>query len=157
MSKPSDKEYWGPRVWRLLHTMADVSNRRDVLLLWNSVLKATAAVIPCELCRKHMSDYWLRNPLSVKQWSALTGEQVRQRIRDCLHRFHNSVNVRLGKPCPELAPPPANRGQVMNEASQLFSELAQLWSSRLTEMGAVKEWKRATSHLLGLLGGGPQN
>jgi hypothetical protein len=134
--------------------MADASNRRDVLLLWNSVLKATNAVIPCELCRKHMSDYWIQHPLVVKNWSMLTGEQTRKRIREAVSKFHNSVNGRLGKPVVELGPPPQDRG--LAEANRLFSELVQLWSSRISDLAAISEWRRATSLLLGLLAGGPQ-
>lgn len=155
----TDREYWGPRVWLLLHRMADASNRRDVLLLWNSVLRATNAVIPCELCRKHMSEYWMQNPLVVKNWSMLTGEQTRKRVREALGKFHNSVNGRLGKPVVELGPPPLlsqDRGAAVAEAGRLYAELVQLWSSRLTDSAAVAEWRRATSLLLGLLSGGPQ-
>lgn len=155
----ADKEFWGPRVWLLLHRMADASNRRDVLLLWNSVLKATNAVIPCELCRKHMSDYWLQHPLLVKKWNLLTGEQVRQRIREALSKFHNSVNGRLGKPLVELGSPPTpqERGFTISEANRLYLELVQLWSSRISDAAAISEWRRATSLLLGLLAGGSQN
>ena len=150
----ADKEYWGPRVWLLLHRMADASNRRDVLLLWNSVLKATNAVIPCELCRKHMSEYWIQHPLVTKNWSMLTGEQTRKRIREALSRFHNAVNGRLGKPAIDLGTPSP---QALAEANRLYAELVQLWSSRLTDVSVVAEWRRATSLLLGLLAGGPQN
>jgi hypothetical protein len=140
----------------LLHRMADASNRRDVFLLWNSVLKATAAAIPCELCRKHMSDYWLHHPLATRNWNMMTGEQTRTRIRDALSRFHNSVNNRLGKPTVELGAPSQDRGATLSEANRLFSELVQLWSPRLKDAAAVSEWRRATSLLLGLLAGGPQ-
>ena len=153
----TDKEYWGPRVWSLLHHMSDASNRRDVLLLWNSVLRATNAVIPCELCRRHMHDYWLQHPLVVKNWGTLTGEQVRTRIRESVCRFHNSVNGRLEKPIVDLAPPPINRGAALANAQRLFAELVKLWSTRVSDAAVVSEWRRATSLLLGLLAGGPQN
>ncbi len=152
----SSKEVWGPLVWGLLHKMADNSDRRDVLLLWNTILKNTAKVLPCEMCQKHMSDYLMNTQFIPKNWSALTGQQIRQHIRHFLHRFHNSVNNRLKKPNYELPDiPTVPRSQQIHEISQLFITIKTQWRSRIPDAAAIKEWRKSISLLIALISSGP--
>jgi hypothetical protein len=48
------KQWWGPRIWRILHCMAEFSDRSDCGLLWRNVLLATANILPCALCKAHL-------------------------------------------------------------------------------------------------------
>ena len=48
-----DKSWWGPRIWRILHSVAEISDRTDCALLWRSALHATADILPCAMCRIH--------------------------------------------------------------------------------------------------------
>ena len=48
------KQWWGPRIWRILHCLAEFSDRSDCGLAWRSVLRATAEILPCDLCKNHM-------------------------------------------------------------------------------------------------------
>jgi hypothetical protein len=84
----SSKEWWGPRIWRILHSLAEVSDRIDCVFLWKNVLKLTADVLPCEACRLHFHQ---RIPLYHASVS-LTHDQVRDRIRDFLWSAHQNVN-----------------------------------------------------------------
>ena len=144
-------EIWGPRLWRLLHGLADLSDRRDIYPLWNTFLKYTAIVIPCQKCQRHMTEYWSTSPFLPKGWDRLTGPQVRADIRQKLHAFHNDVNGRLGKPCPPLDPAPdQNRGCQMQELQSLFEGLRDEWGA------AHIEWKRSGALLLSLIKAGSQ-
>ena len=147
MSAP---EHWGPRLWRFLHGLADVSDRRDIYPLWNSFLRQTAGVIPCQKCQKHMSEYWSGRVFLPKQWNGYTGEQVRQDIRSKMNAFHNAVNTRLEKPQVPLGPlGDVNRVELLHELQALFQGLREEWSS------AHIEWKRTGALLLQLVKGGP--
>lgn len=145
-------ETWGPRVWRFLHGLADLSDRRDVYPLWNTFLRYTAIVIPCQKCQKHMQEYWSHTRFLPKGWEYLTGEQVRAEIRGRLHTFHNAVNRRLEKP--DHPPLPAlvdmNRHQRLLEIQGIFEGLKEEWSA------AHIEWKRTGALLITLVRGGPQ-
>lgn len=115
---------WGPLLWTILHTMAEWSDRKDIVYRWKRVLELTAVTIPCELCRKHMQDY-LRShsifirppdtaptaiiyrgrhpprgvvPPTIKGWTPAKGMDVKHAIRKGLWKFHNHVNASLSVP-----------------------------------------------------------
>ena len=141
---------WGPRLWRLLHGLADVSDRRDIYPLWNTFLKYTAIVIPCQKCQTHMVEYWSHHTFLPKGWMSMTGSQVRESIRTKLNLFHNSVNLRLGKPEVALTPVSVlDRAAWIREMQSLFVGLRNEWG------GAHLEWKRTGALLLQLVYGGP--
>lgn len=48
------KPWWGPRIWRILHCLAEFSDRSDCGLAWRTVLRTTAEILPCDLCKTHM-------------------------------------------------------------------------------------------------------
>lgn len=144
-------EMWGPRMWRLLHGLADLSDRRDIYPLWNTFLKYTAIVLPCQKCQHHMADYWRIHRFLPKGWDRLTGTHVRTEIRAKLHAFHNDVNARLGKPCPPLAPlGTLDRVALGQEIQSLFDSLREEW------VAAHLEWKRTGALLVSLVKSGPQ-
>jgi hypothetical protein len=130
-----------------MHLLADVSDRTDIFPLWNSFLKWTAAVIPCQKCQKHMGEYWTQHVFMPKGWNQLTAAQTRAVIRQKVSDFHNAVNVRLGKPVVPLTPLPekgVNREAICLELRDLFRGLKNEWSA------AHIEWKRTTALLLQL-------
>ena len=140
-------EIWGPRLWRFLHGLADLSDRQDIYPLWNSFIKYTAVVIPCQKCQKHMSEYWRQHRFLPTGWEFLRGEQVRTEIREKIHTFHNAVNLRLGKDCLPMEPlsPSLDRGKVVSELQTIFDSLREEWG------GAHIEWKRIGALLLTLV------
>jgi hypothetical protein len=89
----STKEWWGPRIWNILHSLAELSNRRDCMFLWKHILRRTADILPCEACRNHFHQ---RIPL-FRTSTFLSSEEVRERIREFLWSAHQDVNGRLGK------------------------------------------------------------
>lgn len=86
------RRWWGPRGWNWLHRLARQYPERPsrgfqrltLLRLWNFVVN-----LPCAECRWHASQYMLQSPPALKSsgpfqiWAWL---------------FHNTVNLRLGKP-----------------------------------------------------------
>lgn len=142
-------ELWGPRLWNLLHTLADLSDRIDVYPLWNSFLKATTTNIPCQKCQVHMAEYWRTHTFLPKGWQFMTAEQVRQDIRQKIHAFHNAVNERLGKPSVPLATlGPINRFKLYQIVRTEFEFLKATWPS------IRMEWKQATTLLISIVQSG---
>lgn len=158
------KLYWGPRVWKLFHTLAEVSNRRDVLGMWHMVLAATADSMPCAQCRTHFSAYLRANPMTfVKRGILITGPQARDKIRTELWKFHNVVNKSTGKEEASIdilleQYGAKTRNELLLEAQRLVGEVKGLWEPLLYKQISPKafhEWKRALQTLLLVLRGGP--
>jgi hypothetical protein len=140
-------EVWGPKLWFLLHTLADYSDRRDIYPLWKNILISTIATIPCKKCQTHMQSYWNGTPFLVKSWDRLTGLQTRDVIRNKFHMFHNAVNARLEKPVFELPDPlpPERRVEFLDQIHKILSEDFSSWSTA---------WKNHIILLLRILRGG---
>ena len=137
-----------------MHLMADISDRRDVLLLWNTFLKLTAIAIPCQKCQKHMHEYWSQVRFIPRDWEKLSAEQTRTVIRSRIHEFHNAVSARLGKPTPALAPL-APLAAALDRAA-ICSQIRAIFESLKAEWQAVHvDWKRSTTVLIQLLCCGP--
>lgn len=163
-------DVWGPNLWRLLHTLADVSDRRDIFPLWNTFIKATCRMLPCDRCRKHMDTYWNTTNFMPRSWISMSGSQVRETIRQKLWMFHNAVNERLGKslhpPLSTLRPIP-DTTLVGNEPSPEITEFRTIRDHYLREVhelaeslpgvpnsGTFIEWRRSLHLLLHLLRSG---
>ncbi len=148
---PSSKEIWGPYVWGLLHSMADVSNRTDIVFLWMEVIKTTMRSLPCAACRKHMSEYWSSHTFIPPKWNKLSSDAIRIHIRSALHQFHNHVNKSLGKPIVTLseAPPEPKRNEIISSAIQYYQQIQREWKT------VPIEWKQAIHVLLRVLATGP--
>jgi hypothetical protein len=92
---------WGPLIWNILHTLADKSGKQannilqaDEQRTWPLVIKHLPAILPCEECRAHatqyIKDFPFQPPESYPAWNLY--------IRTYFYTFHESVNTRLGKP-----------------------------------------------------------
>lgn len=85
----ADTAVWGASLWRILHTMAEYSDKPSVVSLWNNLLHLLNTYIPCIQCRQHFSSYLQNNPVDVSDRGALSL---------WFFSLHNDVNGRLGKP-----------------------------------------------------------
>ena len=102
VEKYPDNITWGPLVWRILHGLAERSGRQTALPLqdderryWTTLLKVTAQVLPCDVCRTHYSE-WLRiNPCDPILSVPYNGLNLW--IRTWLFNLHNNVNSRTSK------------------------------------------------------------
>jgi hypothetical protein len=112
-SAPLRGAEWGPLLWKLFHTLAEWSDRRDIVYRWKHVMDLTAVTIPCEICRRHMQDYlrshsiFVRAPEPVLRkmarrvkrpigWIPEKGMDVKVAIRKGIWKFHNHVNSSTG-------------------------------------------------------------
>lgn len=151
----SDRTLWGPLVWNLFHTLAEISDRKDIYLLWNNVLHVTANVLPCDLCRQHMKDYIIHHTFIPKNWIQQTGQQNSVQIQEWLHSFHNSVNRRLQKPqltFSEFICGRRSREENTKQVQILYERIIRLWSNQKSRLS---EWRRVVSLLIHLAISGP--
>lgn len=163
---PGNKLYWGPRLWRMFHLLAEVSDRNDLYFLWPGFLRLTAIVMPCATCRQHLGAY-LRTH-SIMRFKAKTpvkGPLVKHKIRDDLLALHNDVNMRLGKPVFTDADltlfevsETITRGTRLAEVAVLNEEIRVAWvplHHLRVEAGAYNDWKRNYQMIFALASGGP--
>jgi len=162
---PANKAYWGPRLWRMLHLLAEVSDRNDLYLLWPAFLKQTAAVMPCAACRHHLATYLRTHAIiRFRSKTPVTGPAVRQKVRADLFTLHNDVNTRLGKPAAteaDLAVYEVSETQTrqsrLAEIAGLNDAIRTAWAPLhhlRVEAGAYNEWKRTYSMIYALVAGG---
>lgn len=159
---PGSKYYWGPRLWRLLHLLAEVSDRRDMVMLWNNALRLTASTMPCETCRTHLGAY-MKTHVFVRfpRTHLVTGEMVRVRARSELFALHNEVNGRLGKRLAsndDLAIYSLPRGEALAEIGLLLEEIKTAWAPFVHKSifgPAFSDWKKHFHLMLALAHGGP--
>jgi hypothetical protein len=78
-------ETWGPTVWALMHTFAEIADRHDGMAEAKRFFAAIRSNLPCRKCREAYD----RHTTAVK-WGASVVEYARA--------LHAAVNVDLGKP-----------------------------------------------------------
>ena len=161
--KPGSPEYWGPRLWRVFHNLAEISDRRDIGMLWSNVLKAIAATMPCAKCREHLSTYLKTHTiLRVTNPLKITGPEIRQQIRNQLLHLHNLVNARNAKPLYmeedlDIVYGDRTRTVILSETQEIFNEVKALWTPLLHSSinpADFTNWKHVMSMLISLLTGG---
>lgn len=135
--------------------MADVSHRKDIYLLWNQVLRNTAATLPCELCRSHMNTYLATHPFVPKNWIHLPVTVIRENIRRWISDFHNSVNQRLGKPVVPLAQLDGDGMDCQGKLRTIHETLRTLLETWDSAKVPTHHWRSAVAHLIGFLKCGP--
>ena len=159
----SSKLYWGPRLWRVFHLLAEISDRRDMVMLWNNLMRLTAVSMPCEQCRVHLTAY-MRSHVFVRfaKIHLVTGEMVRHRARNELLSLHNDVNARLGKATFSEADIAAMyvkpRSETIAEIYKNLDEIKAAWTplvhSRING-SAFNDWKKHIHMMVALAAGGP--
>lgn len=156
------REVWGPPAWRFLHLSAALSDRKDVWALWMPFLRATAQVLPCDLCRTEMIQYvqanrYAANPITV------TGADVKDGMMRYLWAFHNTVNTRSGKPVIPWEDVVATydamtREDKVEDAAALFPKLAEYFATApqvRRQGGLLTAWQSQARFLFALLASGP--
>lgn len=92
------REWWGPRFWKILHTMAECSGSISSLILendeadlWEILLKAQGFVMTCALCKEHYIK-WYRShkPVNIR---GIKGIERKDFLRKWLWQCHNNVNI----------------------------------------------------------------
>ncbi len=153
------REAWGPRFWRIFHTMAECSGeqpdsvqRRDEAEAWILVLKTQAHVMPCAICKTHYSE-WLLNH-AVERIRYLEGEERRSWLRHWLWACHEQVNRMNGKSTPpeEDLPSLYPRRSIQKEIVELGTMFHTALNRQLLKLEDVQRWRQAIARLRALYG-----
>jgi len=95
------KEYWGPKIWLVLHGLIenigrfpDISRQTDEKNAWITLLSILALSMPCQRCSKHYKDWFLLfKPRLVKT----SYKELQEFLRNNIYLLHDSVNIRNEK------------------------------------------------------------
>ena len=106
MNQPSLKrEWWGPRFWRIFHTLAEASGGMTSPILsndeadaWKLVFKAQTFVMPCAVCTKHFTEWKIMN--RIPELRSILGIERRKWLRHWLWGCHHRVNEMNSKETP---------------------------------------------------------
>ena len=108
------RESWGPRFWKILHTLAECSGGQINTILsndeadaWIVLLKAQQFVMPCRLCQQHYKSWQLKHRFDKLR--IILGEDRRNWLREWVWGCHTDVNESNQKSSPSL-----------NELSELY-------------------------------------
>ena len=92
MSNDRTKSKWGIPTWYFMHTYAEKINpnyyKNNKIECFN-IIRTICYNLPCPYCREHAISYLRRVP---------TGSiDTKEKLKNFLWQFHNSVNKRTGK------------------------------------------------------------
>jgi hypothetical protein len=160
---PDSNAYWGPRLWRVFHTLAEYSDRRDVSALWRNVLRITAQTMPCQKCRAHLMEY-MRTHSMFQSSPIMPIREIQNRIRRDIYTLHNAVNKRNNAPEFEFSQLTSTyaskpRPEGMNGVHMTLNELKNAWTPLVhtrIQPAAFSQWKHAVDLLCALISSGPQ-
>jgi hypothetical protein len=103
---------WGPVFWRILHTLAEKTGRKQQIKamrydeaeknLWICIFDSLRTSLPCPKCREHYRNYCTTNPyinifIKEKQRNKIiewTNDEKRQKLREWLYNLHEGVNIK---------------------------------------------------------------
>jgi hypothetical protein len=158
----TSKVYWGPRLWQIFHHLAEISNRRDMMMMWNILMRLTSAVMPCEQCRFHLANYMkMHTFVRFTKIHLVTGEMVRLRARTELYNLHNDVNTRLGKTLlkeSDIIQYRVGRAVALTIIHKNYDEIKAAWTPLVhgrIDGGVFNEWKKHLNLMIALAAGGP--
>ena len=82
---------WGPIIWNILHGLAEKAQRAalpaDELREWSRLIKATSEMLPCDICRNHMTHYMKVHPFTEVNYSIL-----KTTVKTWFFNLHNEIN-----------------------------------------------------------------
>jgi hypothetical protein len=148
----AEKRWWGPRIWRILHCLAEISDRRDCGGGWRIVLQETANMLPCDVCRAHFQEA-IRNLRLPGPTAPLP---PRSAVRHMLWFQHASTGGAL--PETDLTAEygyGGDRGSVVTEVQRLVGEVSTAFREGHVldrfRMPHLEPWARAVRQLANLL------
>jgi hypothetical protein len=143
------KKWWGPRIWRILHSLAEISDRIDCGPAWRVVLAKTAEMLPCAVCRNHFHTHCRAIHLTV-------GKSPREALRHHLWTAHMAAGGALAEEAlSEEYGCAGNRVAVIRAVSELIEEVFTALRNggvydRFT-VGRLVDWHRSVRSLTALL------
>lgn len=58
-----DPMFWGPGLWKAIHAMAATADSRKDRMHFKNMMTHMAHVLPCKVCRTHLTENMQRNPI----------------------------------------------------------------------------------------------
>jgi len=153
------REAWGPRFWKLFHTLAECSGieldpltAKDELDAWIVLLKVQYHVMPCKLCKEHYKQWYSVNP--IDQIRSFSGLDRKKEIRNWLWGCHSAVNFSNGKPVPPLDTLPLlyQKQSVEKEVSELNTMFQLAMSRHILKLEDITRWRIVVKRLRGIYG-----
>lgn len=154
-----NREVWGPRFWKILHTLAETSGSQTQTILsndeadaWIILLKAQQFVMPCTLCKEHYKQWRTSHPTEIIR--KLAKDARKEFLRQWLWGCHNRVNEMNNKEgvaledLPSLYPKQSIQKEV-NELNTMFQLAITRQSLKYEE---IKVWKTVIQRLRMLVG-----
>jgi hypothetical protein len=153
------REAWGPRFWKILHTLAECSGsytntilNNDEIDAWCILLKSQYYVMPCALCQQHYGKWLLSHKLDELKKTPVT--ERRNAIRTWLWACHSAVNTTNEKPSPSL-----EEMAVMYPKQSIEKEIVELNSmfqialnKRKLKLDDIGRWKLVIRRLRSMYG-----
>jgi hypothetical protein len=147
----SEKGWWGPRIWRILHSLAEINDRTDVGPAWRQALQLTAEILPCPVCREHFRAH-------VRSMSFPIGVSNYVSLRRTLWAAHAGVTPVSADPYPEdrlTTEYGGSREEIVMRVTQLLTEVVTAFrDGRVLDqlhVVSLNPWYRAITQLIALL------
>lgn len=96
MGKLRGKDFWGPRVWKVVHLFALWANTPHKARAYCNFVRSLGHIAPCEECKFHFTSLLTRLPPEPHTISA-------KKMFEYSYLLHSAVNKRLKKPDREYA------------------------------------------------------
>lgn len=134
-----DTALWGPTLWRILHTLAEFSDRYDIVIYWSEIINdIMRSALPCPECRGHYVAWVSSHPLILMD--GITTANLRSTVRLWLLDLHNQVNTTKSTPTPtwtetQLTPTyGGDRTSRIGEVYGLLDSIAEYFPQRFIVM-----------------------
>ena len=153
------REAWGPRFWKVLHTLTELSGNQtnqissnDEADTWIILLKAQAFVMPCALCKQHFLE-WLhgKRPETLR---TLVGQARRDWLRSWLWGCHDRVNAMNQKKSPDIGvlPEMYRKQSIEKPVRELIGMFQQAMNTQQLRSEDVAKWKKSLAMLRNMYG-----
>jgi hypothetical protein len=91
------KEYWGPHLWVILHTLSEKSGQFKLLLqendeahAWIGLIRCLVDTMPCAKCVSHYKKFCLKH--NIQTLLSLRGSLRKEWLQEFWHGLHNEIN-----------------------------------------------------------------
>lgn len=140
------KNWWGPRIWRILHCLVELSDRPSCVVGWRHVIQETAAILPCDMCREHFvaamrSERLTAGSVRHMLWAAHAGSRLDDMVGVVLPESELSAVYGYG----------GDRSAVFGEVGRLLTEVVDAFRSQNVldrfRIGHLVDWERVVRRL----------
>jgi hypothetical protein len=153
------REAWGPRFWKILHTLAEKSGSQNTPIqsndeadAWILLLKLQTFVMPCALCRKHFQEWHTSH--RVDGLRKIMGEERQKWLREWLWGCHKRVNDLAQKESPDLKDLPElySKKSIEKEFKELLTMFPAAINQQQLKLEDIHRWKASLAKLRVLYG-----